>query len=106
MKHLHCTEVDCFDALALGLQGTEGMTLRILSDDSTWIELQPGGHTPDHRHNDKELIVVMSGNAVIKLGNQSKDIRPNAFREVSEEDHQIINTGNEVFAFMCFRNQR
>lgn len=106
MKHLHCTDVEGYDAAVLGLEGTEKMKLRLLSDDSTWIELEPGGHTPDHKHEDKERIVIMSGKGVIKMGNERKDLRPNDFLEVANEDHQIINTGNDLLAFMCFRNQR
>lgn len=106
MKHLHCTDVEIFDALALGLEGAEKMKLGLLSEDSVWIELEPGGFTPDHRHDDKERMVVMSGKDMIKLGDQGKEIKPNDFIEIANEDHQIINTGNDLLTFVCFRNQR
>jgi len=106
MKHLHCTDVEIYDATVLGLEGTERMKLRLLSDDSTWIELAPGGYTPDHKHDDKERMVVISGKGIIKLGGQRKEIKPNDFLEIADEDHQIINTGNDLLAFLCFRNQR
>ncbi|HPR53398.1 MAG TPA: cupin domain-containing protein [Deltaproteobacteria bacterium] len=106
MKHLQITEVEGYDAPALGLEGTEKMKLRILSDDSTWIELEPGGYTPDHKHDDKERIVVMSGRGILKLGDQRKEIKPNDFIEIATEDHQFINTGKDLLAFVCFRNQR
>ncbi len=106
MKHLQCIEVASFDAPALGLEGTEKMKLKLLSDDSTWIELEPGGYTPDHQHNDKERIVIMSGKGVIKLGDRRQEIKPNDFIEISDEAHQLINTGIDPLAFMCFRNQR
>jgi len=106
MKHLHCTDVEIFDAPALGLEGTEKMKLRLLSEDSVWIELEPGGYTPDHRHDDKERMVVMSGEGIIKLGDQRKEIKPNDFIEIADEDHQIINTGTDLLTFVCFRNQR
>jgi mannose-6-phosphate isomerase-like protein (cupin superfamily) len=98
--------VEGFDAPALGLDGAGKMKLRILSEDSIWIELEPGGFTPNHKHDDKERMVVMSGKGIIKLGDQRKEIKPNDFIEVANEDHQIINTGNDLLAFMCFRNQR
>lgn len=106
MKHVHCTDVESFDAPALGLKGTDKMKLRLLSEDSTWIELEPGGFTPDHKHDDKERIVVMSGKGIIKLGEQVKEIKSNDFIEVAGEVHQLINTGTEKLAFVCFRNQR
>lgn len=95
-----------YDAPALGLEGTEKMKLRLLSDDSTWIEIGPGGYTPDHKHDDKERIVIMSGKGVIKLGDRRQEINPNDFIEISDEAHQIINTGNDLLSFVCFRNQR
>lgn len=106
MKHVCCTDVQGFDAPALGLEGTAKMKLRLLSEDSTWIELGPGGHTPDHRHDDKERIVVVSGRGVIRLGDLRKEIKANDFIEVVAEDHQLINTGSDLLAFLCFRNQR
>jgi len=106
MKHLHCTEIERFDAPVLGLEGTEKMKLRLLSEDSLWIELEPGGYTPDHKHDDKERIVIMSGKGIIKLGDLRKEIKPNDFIEIAHEDHQLINTGNDLLSFVCFRNQR
>ncbi|MGD0276094.1 MAG: cupin domain-containing protein [Syntrophales bacterium] len=106
MKHLHCTDVTSFDAHALGLESTEKMKIRLLSEDSVWIELEPGGYTPDHKHDDKERMVVMSGKGIIKLGDNRTEIQPDDFIEVANEDHQIINTGKDLLAFMCFRNQR
>jgi len=105
MKYLQCMEVASFDAPALGLEGTEKMKLRLLSENSTWIELEPGGYTPDHKHDDKERIVIMSGTGVIKLGDRRQEIKPNDFIEVSDELHQLINTGHDLLAFVCFRNQ-
>lgn len=106
MKHVSCTDVGSFDAPALGLESTEKMKLRLLSDDSTWIELEPDGYTPDHKHADKERIVIMAGKGVIKLGDRREEIKPDDFIEISDEDHQLINTGNDLLAFVCFRNQR
>ncbi len=105
MKHLNCKDAGSFDAKALGLEGAEKMKLRLLSDDSTWIELEPGGYTPDHKHEDKERIVIMSGKGVIKLLDRSQEIKPDDFIEIVAEEHQLINTGNDLLAFVCFRNQ-
>jgi len=107
MKHLHCCEVESFPAPDLGLEGTSKMNLRLLSEDAVWIELEPGGHAPDHKHDDKERVVVISGKGVIKLGNERKEIQPNDFIEIhANEDHQLINTGDEPLVIVCFRNQR
>lgn len=107
MKHLYCPDIESFDALSVGLEGAEKMKLKLLSEDSVWIELEPGGHTPDHKHDDKERLVVMSGRGIIKLGEERKEIQPDDFMEFhAKELHQIINTSDELLVIMCFRNQR
>jgi len=107
MKHLYCPDEESFEAPALGLEGTEKMKLKLLSEDSVWIELEPGGHTPDHKHDDKERVMVMSGKGIIKLGEDRREIQPDDFIELNANDkHQLINTGNELLVVMCFRNQR
>lgn len=107
MKHLSCPDVESFDARALGLEGTEKMKLKLLAEDSVWIELEPGGYAPDHEHDDKERVVVMSGRGIIKLGEEKKEIQPNDFIELdANERHQLINNGDALLALICFRNQR
>jgi len=106
MRHLYCPDVESFDALSLGLDGTEKMKLRLLSEDSVWIELEPGGHAPDHKHDDKERVVVMSGRGIIKLLDEQKEIKTNDFIELhANEQHQLINTSDELLVILCFRNQ-
>ena len=107
MKHLYCPDVESLDALALRLEGANKMALKLLSEDSVWIELEPGGHTPDHKHQDKERVIVISGRGSIKFGEQQKEIQPNDFIEFDvNEPHQVLNTSNEMLAIMCFRNQQ
>ncbi|MBW1848465.1 MAG: cupin domain-containing protein [Deltaproteobacteria bacterium] len=106
MKHLYCPEVESLDALSVGRQGAEKMKLKFLSEDSVWIEIEPGGHTPDHKHDDKERLVIISGEGKIKLGEELKEIHQNDFIEFhANELHQIINTSEELLVTMCFRNQ-
>lgn len=105
MKHLHCPDVESYDAPALGLEGTVKYKLRLLSDNSIWNELGPGGHTPDHKHDDMERGVVISGKGIIKQGNNRIEIQANDFFEIASEDHQFINDGDEPLVFVCFRNQ-
>ncbi len=106
MKHLYSPDIESFDALALGLEGAEKMKLRLLSEDAVWIELEPGGHTPDHQHDDKERLVVMSGRGAIKLKDVRKALQANDFVEFyANEQHQVTNTGDGPLVLMCFRNQ-
>lgn len=93
-------------AEALGLEGTRAMRLRLLSEDSAWIELGPGGFTPDHQHADKERIVMLSGLGAIRHAGRLKKIKAGDFIEIEDEAHQFINTGQEPLTFVCFRNQK
>jgi len=107
MKHVYCPDVEGLDSLSLGLEGSSKMMLRLLSEDSVWIEIEPGGHTPDHTHNDKERVVVMSGNGVIKVGEERKNIKEGDFLEFApDEQHQAVNNSDDVLVFLCFRNQK
>ena len=106
MKVVHCPDVEGLDSFELGLEGSTKMMLKLLSDDSVYIEIEPMGHTPDHVHNDKERLVIISGKGEIKTRNQRNPIKPLDFIELdANEHHQILNNGDEVLAFVCFRHQ-
>jgi mannose-6-phosphate isomerase-like protein (cupin superfamily) len=107
VKHVHYPDVEGLDALSIGLEGCAKMVLRPLSDDSVCIELDPKGHTPDHTHHDRERLVVISGNGEIKVSGRRQPIKPQDFIELdANEQHQVVNSGDEKLAFVCFRNQR
>ena len=107
MKYLHCPDIEGFDALSLGLTGSAKMKIKLLTDDSAWIELAPEGHTPDHSHEDKERVVVMAGRGEFKVGEEKKGIKSSDFIELEPgEPHQFINTGNQKLSLICFRNQK
>jgi mannose-6-phosphate isomerase-like protein (cupin superfamily) len=106
MKHLHCKDVESYDSSAFGLEGANKYRLRLLSDASIWNEVEPGGYTPDHKHDDIERGVIISGKGIIKQGNNRIEIQANDFIEIVNEDHQFINNGNEPLVFVCFRIQR
>jgi quercetin dioxygenase-like cupin family protein len=107
MKHIHCPEVEGLDSRALGLEGSANMTVKRLSQNSVCIVIEPGGHTPNHAHDDKERIVVISGKGEIVLDEGRKDIKHEDFVEFdAKERHQILNNGSDALTFMCFRNQK
>jgi mannose-6-phosphate isomerase-like protein (cupin superfamily) len=107
MKHMHCADVESYDASALGLEGAEKWKVRLLSENAICNELEPGGFTPaEHTHDDIERGVVISGKGIIKLRNNEIEIKPNDFFEFSDENHQFINNGNEPLVFLCFRFPR
>jgi len=108
MKHLRLADVESYDSSALGFQGAEKWTLKLLSDSSILNELGPGGCTPaEHEHADSiERGVVLSGQGVIIHGDRRIELQPNDFFEISDGNHQYVNTGNVPLVFMCFRFPR
>jgi len=107
MKHVYCPDVQGLDSLSIGLEGSRKMMLRLLSEDSVWIEIEPGGYTPDHAHSDKERLLVVSGTGEIKVGKERKQIQESDFIEFDPgEQHQAINNSDDVLVFLCFRNQK
>ncbi|MCP4751684.1 MAG: cupin domain-containing protein [Proteobacteria bacterium] len=106
MKHTYYPEVKGLNSLSLGLEGSAKMMVKLITDDTVCIEIERGGHTPDHTHKDKERVVVMSGSGEIKLGEERKSIKTADFLEFdADEQHQILNDQDETLVFMCFRNQ-
>ena len=106
MKQVFYPDVEGVDSSSLGLEGSAKMMLRFLSDNSVCIEIEPEGHTPDHKHDDKERVVIMSGKGEVKIGEERYIIKSGDFIEFdSDEQHQIINNSDEILIFMCFRNQ-
>ena len=107
MKHVYFPDEKSIDSLALGLEGSAKMAVKLVSDETVVIALEPGGHTPDHTHGDKERLVVLSGEGELEVESGRKKIKPDDFIEFdSGEAHQIINSGEEKLVFFCFRNQK
>lgn len=106
MKHVHFPDVEGLDSLSIGLEGSARMRVKPGSQNSVCIEFAPGGHSPDHAHEDKERLVVISGSGEIVVDDGPRRIRPGDFIEFgSAERHQIVNSGDEPLVVMCFRNQ-
>ena len=106
MKHIYFPEMEGLEALSLGLEGASKMAVKILSDNTVCLIIQPAGHTPDHQHSDKERVIIMSGNGSVKFEKDRVDIKTGDYLEFnSQEQHQIINNSDKDLVCMCLRNQ-
>ena len=107
MKIIHYSEVESkiFD------QGpARGVTARVLIGKADGarnfcmrlFELAPGGHTPCHTHEWEHEIFIHSGQGILlKEGEWVPVSRGNAVFIPGNEEHQIKNTGDESFVFIC-----
>ena len=66
------------------------------------FEIQPGGHTPHHRHDFEHEVLILTGRGVLK---SAQGDRPFSAGDVvfvpANEKHQFINGGEEPCTFIC-----
>jgi quercetin dioxygenase-like cupin family protein len=66
------------------------------------FELSEDGHTPKHSHNWEHEIFVYSGKGAVFSNDDLTPVEPGCSVFIpGNEEHQIKNTGNEPFVFVC-----
>ncbi len=66
------------------------------------FELEPGGHTPLHRHPwEHEMFVYEGEGCVVKEGKDVPLSRGSVVFIPADEEHQVKNTGTELFSVIC-----
>ena len=106
MKQIFYGDVEGLDSKSLGIEGSSKMIIRILSEDTLCIEIEPEGYTPDHAHQDKERVFIINGKGEARSGEDKRHIKTGDFVEFeNHEKHQIINNSDEKLILMCLRNQ-
>ncbi|HUT12117.1 MAG TPA: cupin domain-containing protein [Thermoguttaceae bacterium] len=65
--------------------------------------LPVGGRTVPHHHVEtEEIYYVLSGQGVMRVGDQTREVGPgDAIAIPPGASHQITNTGSEVLRFLC-----
>lgn len=65
------------------------------------IEVQPGGHTPRHRHDYEHEVFVVSGSGMVLLGDRVEPIKAGDVIYVEANlEHQFRST-DESLRFLC-----
>ncbi len=101
---------DEVDGRAMEMTDARGVTMRLMVGRADGapnfamrhFTVEPGGHTPHHRHNYEHEIFVVEGRGRVEQEGELNDlqagdvifIRPNAL-------HQFSNTGHEPLKFLC-----
>ncbi len=103
MKIIRYQEVESIESEKVGIREAEGLGLRpligkgdgALNFSMSVLDLEPGGHTPDHSHEREEQLFVISGSGELKTNEGSYNIGPGtAVFFSSNEPHQAINSGD------------
>jgi len=84
------------------------MRLLISKDDGAenfimrMFELQPGGHTPTHKHPHEHEVFVLEGKGLFVCQGQEYELRPELVIFVpGHNKHQFRNTGSDSLRFLC-----
>jgi quercetin dioxygenase-like cupin family protein len=107
-KVVHYTDVP---ALPVEDSGASGASIRWLIDAEhdgapvyalRMIELQPGGHSPQHTHPFEHENFVVEGEGRVFIAGKWHDLKPGDVVFVPADVlHQYENTGTGVFKFLC-----
>ena len=92
------------------MEGASGVSMRLLvgRDDGApnfamrWFELEPGGHTPRHKHNYEHEVIIVDGRGEMSGEGQVRTLASgDAVYIPANEAHQFRNTGTQVLKFVC-----
>ena len=86
----------------------ESVTRRTLGGDgdtafqTRYFEVAPGGYTSYERHEHEHNVVVIRGQAKVRLGDDWHEIGAfDVVRVGPNVPHQFVNTGEEPFGMIC-----
>lgn len=106
-KVCHYTDVPAID---FG-EEAPGVSIRWLIDEENddapfyalrLIEVAPGGHTPFHAHPYEHENFVISGNGLLRIGEDVHEVVPGSVMFVPADiHHNFENTGRSVLQFLC-----
>ncbi|MCR4404465.1 MAG: cupin domain-containing protein [Candidatus Acetothermia bacterium] len=66
------------------------------------FEIDPGGHSPRHRHDYEHEIFILEGRGTALDGGEEREIEPGSFLFIPpQEEHQLRNTSKGPLRFLC-----
>ncbi len=94
----------------VNVEGAEGVAIRVLvsKDDGAptfamrMFEVQPGGHTPLHRHPHEHEVFVLQGKGVVVHEGKDYPLAPEVVVFIpGGDEHCFKNTGTSTLRFLC-----
>ena len=75
--------------------GVPGFSFRVFT-------VEPGGHTPFHRHASEHLNYIIEGRGTLHIDGRDNAVEAGSFAYVpSGSNHQFQNSGKGRFRFIC-----
>lgn len=94
----------------VGMEGARGATIRWLIAEREGapnfymrlFEIEPGGHSPRHRHEYEHEIFILEGEGTALDGGQEQRIEAGSVLFIPPNaEHQLRNTGRGMLKFLC-----
>lgn len=94
----------------LELEGAEGVTIRWLIAEREGapnfymrlFEMEPGGHSPRHKHDYEHEIFILEGQGTALDGGKERRIEAGSVLFIPPNaEHQLRNTGKSLLRFLC-----
>lgn len=107
MKHVHYTDVEAEVPDVEGVKDTKIRWLITKKDGAKnftmrLFDVQPGGHTPLHKHEWEHEVFIVSGSGEIRNKTKREVFKQGDVIFVpSKELHQFVNTSEELLQFIC-----
>jgi len=107
---MRITRVADIEPKNMDMEGAEAVTMRVLvgSEEGapTFVmrlfEVEPGGHTPMHKHAWEHEIFVLDGEGEAVTPESRVPLQPRTAAFVApNETHQFVNRGSQTFRFLC-----
>ena len=99
------------ETTSVDMEGVRGITKQLVIGSGDGVPtfsfrvftLEPGGHSPHHRHDVEHVNYVISGRgALLDAEGNLNPLEQGDFAFVAPRDvHQFRNTGDEPFVFIC-----
>ena len=107
---MRVTHVNDVEAQPMQLDGAAGVSMRLLVGRDhgaptfamRQFTVEPGGHTPLHRHNYEHEVYVLAGKGLVRGGDTQREIHAgDVVFMPANQLHQFKVTGDEPLVFIC-----
>ncbi len=97
-----CSPVTMEGAAGVGMRMLIGPDERATNFHMRHFTVEPGGHTPHHRHDYEHEVLILAGEGVLRTDQGDKPLSPHDVVFVPPNDrHQFRNTGAQPLEFVC-----
>jgi quercetin dioxygenase-like cupin family protein len=92
------------------MEGVKGVQMRLMVGRADGapnfamrhFTVEPGGHTPHHRHNYEHEVFILEGQGRAEHDGEFRDIRAGDVLMIEPNKlHQFVNTGSAPMKFLC-----